>query len=60
MIVNTDNIIEDQDLVEQTRQQYEIQTNRMNGQIVTQNRDHEYPKLCAVELLIDIIVLAEK
>ena len=30
----------------------------MNGQIVTQNCDRECPKLCAVGLSIDIIVLA--
>ena len=45
-------------LAEQTGQQYEIQQNRMNDQIVTQNRDRECPKLCAVELSNDIIVLA--
>ena len=59
MIVNTDDVIEDRDLAEQMGQQYEIQKNRMNGQIVTQNRDHECPKLCAVKLSIDVIVLAK-
>ena len=29
----------------------------MNRQIVTQNRDHDCPKICPVELSIDIIVL---
>ena len=51
-------VINDRALAKQTGQQYDIQKNRMNGQIVTQNRDREYPKLCPVELSIDIIVLA--
>ena len=58
MIVSTDDVIKDRDLAEQVGQQYDIQKNRMNGQIVTQNRDRECPKLCPVELSIDIILLA--
>ena len=52
-------IIKDRDLAKQTGKECEIQKNRMNGQIVTQNRDHECPKLFAVELPIDIIALAK-
>ena len=56
MIANKDNVIEDRYLVELTGDESEIQKNRMIGQIVKQNCDHDYPELCSDELEIDTVV----
>ena len=39
---------------------YKIQKNRMNNQIVTQNRDKDFPKLCVKQASINIIELTMK
>ena len=47
------------DLAEQVGHHYGIQKNRVNNQVITQNRDCTFPKLCAVETSIEIVLLAE-
>ena len=58
MQISYDEVIMDRALARQTGQHYEIQKNRMNNQIVKQNRDLSCPKMCPVELSIDIVQLA--
>ena len=60
MIADTNYVLEGRDLAEQTGQENKTQKNRMWGQIVMQNRDHDCPELCPVELVIDIVVLAKQ
>ena len=43
---------------QQVGQEYKVQKNRMNGQIVSQARNTRYPDLCCVETSIEIIKLA--
>ena len=54
MIIQLSDALKNRKLAEQVGQHYEIQKNRMNNQIVTQNHDTTFPTLCPVEASIDI------
>ena len=58
MIVALEEVLQKRLVAAQVCHHYEIQKNRMNNQIVTQNRDTNFPKLCAVEASIEILKLA--
>ena len=58
MIISLAEVLADRELAVQVGHHYEIQKNRQNNQIVTQNRDTAYPSLCTVEASIDIVELA--
>ena len=58
MLILYSEVIKDRALARQTGQHYGIQKNRMNDQIVKQNRDSSCPKMCPVELAIDIVQMA--
>ena len=60
MILALDEVLHNRSIAAQVGHHYEIQKNRMNDQIVTQNRDKGFSKLCAMEASIDIIELAMK
>ena len=60
MIVSLDTVLSNRLLTEQVGHHYEIQKNRMNNQIVTQNWDKDCPQLCIVESLLDIDELTMK
>ena len=38
--------------------EYDVQKNRMNGQIITLNREPEYPDFCPCEVSLDIVEMA--
>ena len=60
MIVSLDTVLSNRLLAAQVGHHYEIQKNRMNNQIMTQNRDKNCPHLYAVEVSLDIVQLAMK
>ena len=45
-------------LAQQLGQEYDIQKNRMNGQIITVHREPAFPPFCPVELGLDIVEMA--
>lgn len=49
---------EERSLFQSVGQQYDVQKNRMNNQIITQTRDHKSPELCPVEISLDIVEVA--
>ena len=53
-------VLVDQYLAIQTAQQYDIQKNRMNNQIIKQNRDLLTTHLCPVDIAINIVELATR
>ena len=58
MIISLTKVLANRELAAQVGHHYEIQKNRMNNQIVSQNCDTAYPTLCAVETSIAIVELA--
>ena len=58
MLILYSEVIKDRALARQTGQHYGIQKNRMNDEIVKQSRDSSCPKMCPVELAIDIVQMA--
>ena len=58
MITDLNWVMLDRDLADQVGQHYEIQENRINKQILKQNRDKVCQKFCPVEGSLDIVELA--
>ena len=58
MIVALEEDLQTRLVAAQVGHHYAIQKNRTNNQIVTQNRDKDFPKLCAVEASINIAEIA--
>ena len=58
IIVALEEVLQNRLVAAQVGHHYEIQKNRMNNQIVTQNRNTHFPKCCAVEASIEILKLA--
>ena len=53
-------VLQDRALADAVGQQYDVQKNRMNNQIITQTRDRKTPALCPVEISIDIVEVAQE
>ena len=60
LLISYKEVLANHSVAHQTGQHYEIQKNRMNDQIIKQNRDISCPELCPVELAIKIVDLAVK
>jgi hypothetical protein len=58
MPVDRQACLNDRSLAQQLGQQYDIQKNRMNGQIITVHREPAFPPFCPVELGLDIVEMA--
>ena len=58
IIIAYKEVLVDRYLAIQTAQQYDIQNNRMNNQIVKQNKDLLITHLCPVDIANDIVELA--
>ena len=56
--ISTSTVLNNGRKAQQVGQEYEIQKNRQNGQIVSQSRNTRCPDLCCVETSIEIIKLA--
>ena len=57
MTISLGRVLENRDLASRVGHHYEIQKNRMNNQIVSQNCDTAYLSLCAMESSIAIVEL---
>ena len=55
MPVNRQACLNHRPLAHKLGQQYDIQKNRMNGQIITVNREPAFPPICPVELELNIV-----
>ena len=60
MIVALEEILQNRQVPAQVGHHHDIQKNRTNNQIVTQNSDTNFPKCCTVEASIKIVKLAMK
>ena len=60
IILALDKVLHTRSVAAQVEHHKEIQKNRMNNKIVTQNRGKDFPKLCAVEPPINIVETAMK
>ena len=58
MPVDRQACLNNRSLAQQLGQQYDIQKNRMNGQIITVHREPAFPPFCPVELGLDIVEMA--
>lgn len=56
--IPTTTALESPDMVHRVGTEYDIQKNRMNGQIIVYNREPRFPQLCPVLLSISIVKLA--
>ena len=56
--ISLNTVLDDGHRAQQVGQEYEIQKNCQNGQIVSQSRNTRCPDLCCVETSIEIIKLA--